>query len=78
MLRYLVVIVSLLAASCGPVYETPRVGVVSAPTAAPPARGQGSISDYRRVAPRVEAAAESFCRQEYPAVPATSAISTCA
>ncbi len=73
MLRYLVVVIALFAASCGPVYETPRpvAGPVPATTtvAAPPARGQASLADYRRVAPRVEAAAESFCRQEYPSRP---------
>jgi predicted Zn-dependent protease len=69
MLRYLVVTIALFVASCGPVYETPRPVATPVPTAAPPARGQSAIADYRRVAPRVEAAAESFCRQEYPSRP---------
>jgi Zn-dependent protease with chaperone function len=52
-----------------PSTKPPAPASPPSPTAAPPARGQSALADYRRVAPRVEAAAEAFCRQEYPSRP---------
>lgn len=64
-------------AACGTTYDTPSSGPVAVPTASVPARaipparpGSRALADFRTVAPRVERAAEAFCREEQPGRPA--------
>lgn len=64
-------VLSLGLAACGTTYETPEARSVALPVAgaaAPaPARSLSrAVADYRAVAPRVERAAEAFCREELP------------
>ncbi len=61
-------------AGCGGVYDVtaPRPGPVAAPQApAAPSRSglSGSVADYRRAAGRIEAAAQTMCREAQPARP---------
>lgn len=61
---------ALALAACGTTYQTPVVGPVVVPTRAAPAAAEArrpvsrALADFRAVSPRVERAAETFCRQE--------------
>jgi hypothetical protein len=63
----------LLAAGCGTSYQVPVAdgggGVVLPSVPSEPGRGR-TAADFRQVAGRIEAAGESFCREEAVGVPA--------
>jgi len=68
---YLVGLMAFVAA-CGSTYQVPGgVGTEPAPVMSQGGRAVSrAVADYRSVAPRVEAAAEAFCREEHPNTPA--------
>ncbi len=63
----------LALAGCGTTYQLPGDGAVSSiPSGSAPAAPAGAArreADFRRVAARVEPAAEGFCREEHPGAP---------
>lgn len=66
----------LALAGCGTTYQLPADGggpsppPASAPAPAAPSGPARREADFRRVAARVEPAAEQFCREEHPGAPA--------
>ena len=75
MSRPLALFAALAVAACGTAYEIPiaaqggPVPVAGAPVAGAPRSYAAARADWGRVAPRVEAAAEAFCREEQPGRP---------
>lgn len=75
MIRPVALLLAGLVAACGPSYQIPVApdgGSVATlrPAAGPTRSYSAARSDWNRVAPRIEAVSETFCREENPGRPA--------
>ena len=71
MRRPLAAALCLMLAACGTTYMVPEAGQVAGVAPLPVRDGPGrSPADFRRVAARIEPAAEAFCREEAQGAPA--------